>query len=269
MAALICIRQLPYSESTVRFGGLVATIMKSPITLMTVIKSEQERPLAAEQLESARALLDGSAAITKIRYGEATEEILLESREQAYDVIVIGSHELGGLLDSLVASITDKVADRAGACVLVVTEGRGSVQKILIPIGGQQMNRAVVEAGARLARRANASVTILYITDPVPSMYTGLDAIEETLEELLQTDTPVASHLRWSARYLNRQGITAELKMIMGVASYAIPREARQGDYDLIVMGARVSTGPFRRLLIDQVTPHVVAHAPCPVLIVR
>ena len=132
------------------------------------------------------------------------------------------------------------------------------------------MNREVLKAGARLAEISGAAVTVLYVTNPVPTMYTGLDAIDESLEELLQSDTPIAQHLHWSAQYLNELGVKAVVKLAQGVASDVILREARQGIYDLLVIGASsLAGGLLRKLVIDQVTPHVIERAPCSVLVVR
>jgi nucleotide-binding universal stress UspA family protein len=100
-------------------------------------------------------------------------------------------------------------------------------------------------------------------------MYTGLEAMEETLAELLQSDTPVAEHLRASARYFSELDIDAEMKLRRGVVPDEILREARLGDYDLIVIGPGEGDAPLRRLLVADVTPKVVERAPCPVLIVR
>jgi nucleotide-binding universal stress UspA family protein len=270
MKTLICIRQLPYAGNTLSFGGLIAGLQNSPITLMTVVGDETRRANADSELEKASQLLNGSRVETKIRLGTPKAEILNEAREGDYATIVVGSQDAAGMLEALLGTVTDKVADKANATVLVVRgERTGALKKVLVAIGGQKMNRKVVEVGTRLARLAQATVTILFVTNPVPTMYTGLDEIEETLPELLKTDTPIARYLRWSARYLADQGVQADIEVAQGVASDEIMRVARQGDYDMLVIGAAGTTGPVRRLFVDQVTPHVVERAPCPVLVVR
>lgn len=270
MRTLICIRQLPYSEFTVNFGGLVAGLEDSPVTLMTVIESEAERAEAEARLTEAGALLDKPAVKSKVRQGRAVKEILNEAMEADYEVIVVGSHEVARMLDALLGTVTGTVADKARSSVLVAKgDCPVKMKKILIAIGGQKMNRRVVEVGARLAKKAQAAVSVLYVTSPVPTMYTGLDEIEETLTELLHTDTPIARYLRWSARYLADQGVNAKLEIAQGVDSDEIIREAFQGDYDLVVLGAAADPGTLRRLFTEQVTPHVVERSPCSVLVVR
>lgn len=269
MRSLICIRQLPYSQETIKFGSLVAKLEDASITLMTVVDDESTVPEAEEALDDARLLLERPAAATKIRKGLVLDEILKESREEEYDILIVGAHDVAGILDTFVRTLSRKLADQASMSVLVVRESRPDLKRILISIGGRKMNRSVVETGAQLARAAEAEVTVLYVTEPVPSMYTGLSGIEETLEELLQTDTPIAQHLRWSAQYLADNEIQSELEIRHGVVADEIMREAMQGDYDLIVIGEKTVKRPLRRFMIDKVTPQVVERAPCSVLVVR
>ncbi|MCI0394820.1 MAG: universal stress protein [Chloroflexi bacterium] len=269
MKTLICIRGLPYTGPTIQFGGLIAGLEGSPVTLMTVVQPGEDRAEAEARLAQAAGLLPDVAVSTTVRQGAPLAEILQEARTGGYDVIVVGSRDMSGLIDGLLGTLSRKVSDRAQGSVLVVKEGRPALKRILICTGGQQLGRAVVETGARLARAAGAEATLLHVTNPVPTMYTGLEAIEETLEELLHTDTPVARHLRWSAQHLAEAGVPAEMELQQGVASDEILREARQGNYDLIVIGARAAGSGLKGFLMDQVTPEVVDRAPCPVLVVR
>jgi nucleotide-binding universal stress UspA family protein len=269
MRTLICIRQLPYSKETIRFGSLVAQLEDASITLMTVVEDNSKISAAQDNVEEARAILERPAAEIKIREGHVLDEILKESQENDYDILVIGAHDVAGFLDKFVSTLTGKLAKQATMSVLVVRESGRDLKRILISVGGQKMNRNVIKMGASLAKAARAQVTVLYVSAPVPSMYTGLEGIEETLEELLQTDTRIAQHLRWSAQYLADHEIQSEVEIRHGVVADEINREAMKGDYDLVVIGARLHEGAFRRLMVDQVTPQVVDRSPCSVLVVR
>ena len=269
MKTLISIRQLPYSEPTISFGGVIADLEDSPITLMTVIEREGERSAAEIELQKAQALLPDSIVTTKVRLGHAYDEIMNEAREGHYDIVVVGSRDIEGLFDGLFGTVTGKVTDRANIPVLVVKKSHTELKKILVSVGGQKMNEDIVRTGARLAKGSGADVTLLYVTSPVPTMYTGLGAMDESLETFIETDTPIARYLRWGSQYLAEMGVVAELEIVQGVASDEILREARQGDYDLIVIGARAHVGRLERFFLDAVTPHVVERAPCPVLVVR
>ena len=46
-----------------------------------------------------------------------------------------------------------------------------------------------------------------------------------------------------------------------------ILRESQVGDYDLIVMGAKRAKGYFQEWFLGDINNEVIAHAPCPVLV--
>ena len=228
-----------------------------------------KRPLPL-MLQQAQSLMSVPVESVKVRQGESVQEIIRETcATKCYDMVVIGARQAGGLAQLFWRSSAEKVADRAPVSVLVVKEERPSLQKILVCVGGQQLNPAVVEWGAKLAQASEAAVQMLYVTDPVPGMYTGLGEMDETLSELLQANTPVARHLRWSAQYLAEQEVAAAFKVRHGRAADQILLEAEAGGYDLLIMGARAEMSLLNELLTDKVTPQIIANPPCSTLVVR
>ena len=143
------------------------------------------------------------------------------------------------------------------------------IARILICSGGMKVSRPVIETGANLAVAFGAEVSLLHVAGFIPSMYTGLETIEETLDELLHTHTPVAQHLRQSAEYLAQRGVTAELKLRHGPASYEILRELDMVEYDLVVLGASGASSGWREWLMGNVTQEVMMLAGLPVLVVN
>lgn len=270
MKTLLCIRELPHSQATVHFGGVVAALAEGPLTLMTVMTENESRTEAEARLAQARQQLPIPTVESKIRRGEPAAEILAEARSESYGLIIVGRRAAASLIQNLfLQPVARTVAKQASICVLIVNEDRPSLQRMLICTGGHELDKKVIRAGAELAAVAKARVTLLHVTNPVPSMYTGLDAMEERLEELLQTDTPLAEHLREGARMLAEYGVEAELRLRHGVATDEILREIRKGQYDLLVIGPGPVGSPLRRLMMDDVTPQLIDNAPCPVLIVR
>ncbi len=269
MKTLICVRDLPHAAATVHFGGLMAGVQRTPVALMTVMVGDDTEDEAEHRLAQAGELLGAPTVDMKIRKGEPAAEILEEVEAEGYNLIVVGARTGMSVLRSLFARpVARRVAKEARVCVLVVNQDRLRLGRILFCTAGE-LDEDVITVGARVAKAAEADVTLLHVANPVPSMYTGLEAMEETLEELLQTDTPVAGHLRRAARYLAGEGVKAELQLRHGVAQDEILREAEKGNYDLIVIGPGPMSGSLRNLVMDNVTAQVVDHAPCPVLVVR
>jgi nucleotide-binding universal stress UspA family protein len=266
---LICVGGLPFAEPTLKFGNLVAALSVSEVTLLTVVDGHVKKKVASAMLAQAQALIDVPIDAIKVRKGQSVDEIVEEACEKGYDMIVVGSRVMNRFTQLLLRSITQRVAKKAPISVLVVKEERPSLKHILICTGGQKLNQTVIEQGAKLAKAAGADVQLLYVTSPVPAMYSGLEDMDETLPELLQTNTPIAQHLRWAAHYLSQIGVSGKIKVRHGIVAEEIVREAQEGHYDLVVVGARTEMSLLNELLIEKVTPHIVEHAPSSVLVVR
>ncbi len=259
---------MPEAEATVSFGGLIARITESPVTLLHVAPRQRDRAAGERALAQAREILADLKVEVQLQQGDPTTRILREVRRGGYDLVIIGAGRIR-LPQRLLGSVAQVVVRRAPASVLVVKQARPDLERILICTGGLEIADPVIEMGARLAKAAGARATLLHVAAAVPSMYTGLAEIEETLPELLHTDTPIARHLRHGAEILARHQVAAELELRYGVAADEILREAHRGNYDLIVIGASGVAGRWREWLLGNVTREVVDHALRPVLVVR
>jgi len=160
--------------------------------------------------------------------------------------------------------------------VLVVKRVKNRLERVLVCTGGADVALPVIEAGAWLAQGVGARVTLLHVGSPVPSMYAGLGEIEETLSDLLQTDTPFAQHLREGAELLAERRVESELKLRYGVVADEILCEIQEGDHDLVVIGASGAGGGgwlggrlLGNWLLGNVTRQVLNDAPCSVLVLR
>jgi len=131
------------------------------------------------------------------------------------------------------------------------------------------MTEALIQVGARVANAAQADVTLFHVAANVPSMYTGLKTIEETLKELLQSDTPVARHLRKGAEILSKNDIKAELKLRHGSAVYEIVREIDRQNYDMVVIGASGANTVIKEWLYGNITQDIVDAVGIPILVVN
>lgn len=269
MRILLCIAGMPYAEATVGFGGVIACITTSPATLLHVIRQKEERATGDCILSLARKMLPDLTVETRIRQGDPIGRILAEAREGDYDLVVIGAPQALGLAQHLRSSVSLQIVRRAPTSVLVVGQARPSLERILICTGGLDVAEPVIETGAQLAGAAHARATLLHIASPIPSMYTGLNELEETLPELLRTATPIAQHLRHGAEILAQHRVAAELKLRYGVVADEILREAHEGNYDLIVVGVARTTVRLKRWLLGDVTRQIVDRALLPVLVVK
>lgn len=269
MNVLICVSSLPHAHSTVTMGGLVARALGRPVSLLKVITDAEEAETAAITLEEVQALIEEPVAETAVTLGTPAKEILRKAESGNYDLIVVGAHAIHNLWDQFLQSVTRKVANQATVSVLVARGEPTQLRRLLICTSGYINSEIVVRNGVALAQAAHAEVTLLHIAESLPGMYAGLDEMEETLPELLQTDTPLAQHLRWASELLVQAEVRAELKLRRGIALDEILTEAQEGGYDLIVVGARAEYDVLSSLLMGQVTPKIIDNTPCSILIVR
>jgi nucleotide-binding universal stress UspA family protein len=265
---------MPYAEAAVSFGSIMAGVTESPVTLLHVARRKEDRATSARILAAAREMLPGLTAgtlavETRIRQGDPVKQILAEVREGNYDLTIIGARQGGGLTQQLLGSVAQKVVRRIPTSVVVAREVGPSLERVLICTGGKDVAVPVIETGAWLAEAAHAQATLLHVTGFAPGMYTGLREIEETLPKLLQANTPTSRHLRRGAEILERYQVTAELKLRQGIAADEILREIREGDYDLVAIGASGAAGRMREWLLGNVTRQIVEHSPRSVLVVK
>lgn len=269
MNVLICVSNLPYAQSTVTLGSLMGELLRRPITLLKVVADEQETETAVITLEEARKLIPTRETETAVALGVPAKEILRKADSGKFGLIVIGAHAMRSLWDPFIQSITHKVANQANVSVLVARGKSSHFRRLLICTSGHANSELVIRNGANLAKAAQAELTLLHILEPMPGMYTGLDEMEETLPEILQTNTPLAQHLKWASAYLHQAQIPAELKLRRGITIDEVLAEAHEGAYDLIVLGAPIEATLLHTLLLGQVTPKIIDKAPCSVLIMR
>lgn len=266
MRLLVAVGGLPHGEPTVRLGGFLARVLRADLTLLTVVPSGDELGAAEETLNSAADLLEGLDPARQTVFGSPSKEILRQAREGGYDLLVIGAKERPTLPEFVLGTVAQRVVADAPCSTLVVKGSRDAVSRILICTGGKPQGEVAVKMGATLARASGAVVTLLHVTGPLPTMYTGLAEMEERLEEFLQTDTPEARHMRQGAEILERQDVPGEIQIRHGAVVEQILREARHGGYDLIVVGA-TARGPLAGYLLGDVGNRILELARRPVLV--
>lgn len=269
MNILILVTRLPHNEMTVSFGGFVARLLQAQVTLTHVVAGEKERADGEAFLAESRAKISPLQAETVLLIGSRVPTILAEIKKKKYDLIVVGARPFLRLTQPQIGPVTRAVLREANTSILVVQNARLALEKVLICTGGTEIAKPVIESGARIARAAGAQVTLLHVAGTIPSMYTGLDEIDESLSELLESDTPIAKHLRSSAEILTEQGVTADLMLRHGLVASEILREAHKNDQDLIVMGAKEKGRRLKQFILDDVLGKVIESAPCPVLMVK
>jgi nucleotide-binding universal stress UspA family protein len=268
MHTLLCISDFPYALKTISFTGPVIQALGSKVSVLTVRPQIEEEDLGKWVVDRACESLPTEPTACLIRRGIPIEEILKEIDSGEYDMVAVGTHETPRWGERFLGIFARRIVAQSNISALVIRNPHQEIEHILVATTGTESSKPVVDTGANLAEATGAKVTLLYVSDPVPSMYSGLERIEETLPEMLQSDTPLAKNLRDSAASLRARGINAHIEMRRGTPPEEIILAAQAVKYDLLVVGATGHQG-LDRLLYHEVTLQIVDQAPLPVMVVR
>ncbi|MEA3346051.1 MAG: universal stress protein [Chloroflexota bacterium] len=271
MRILMCTDGSPYAEKALRFGALIALSAEHPVVVLGVAehRGERDRVRKALRRDEDRFREKGIDLQTKLRVGHAAEQILLETEEHQYDLLIVGSRGRRGVTRFLLGSTASRLASHSLVPILIVRGERGSLNEILICTGAGKPSEESIEFGALVAKAAGAQVTLLHVMSQLPlTSEVQIADLELAAEEFLHSEAREAVHLREGLRMLEGAGIPAEANIRRGLVVDEIFAEAEEGDYDLIVVGARADRGLYRYLLED-IADKIVTHAQRPVLVVH
>jgi nucleotide-binding universal stress UspA family protein len=141
-----------------------------------------------------------------------------------------------------------------------------SIKKILVPTDFSTCAGDALRMGIELARKFGASVTVLHVYQ-IP-MYplaegtyiAGPQITAELVRDITESLEKVKNEFKGD--------VPIDTRMAEGVPYVEIAHTARDGHYDLIVIGTHGRTG-VRHMLLGSVAERVVRTAPCPVLTTR
>ena len=271
MKVLICVNDLLFDEPGLLFGGMIAHDLQAEITLFHVIPQERElgnQDEGEHLLKRASSILGDYPVAIKVGRGQVVNQIVAESERGGYDMVIVSVSQIGEGRQP-VLPVHKSLLRNLPCCLLAVKNPRAELKRMLICTGGLQMTEALVQVGAKIANATGADTTLFHVAANVPTMYTGLKTIEETLVELLQTDTPVSRHLRRGAEILSEHNIQAELKLRHGSAVYEIVREIDRQNYDMVVIGASGADTMIKEWFYGNITQNIVDAVGIPVLVVN
>ena len=269
MRILICTVGSTQCEATLRFGAEFAEALSADTTLLGTAQGHTDATLRPLLDRTARNLADcGLPVQVQIEVDHAEKVVRAELGRCAYDLVAIGA--LGGqrACHGHAELVATCIVECSAGSVLVVKGNRSQLSRILVCSSGTKYGRPPVQIGAAIARAASAQVTLLHVTEPLPIMYTGLGRMEQTLTELLRTDTEQARELEWAIQLFQAESRVANFVLRHGVVADEILHKGREGDYDLIVLGSSRKGSRLVRALMGDVARSVVSRAQRSVLVV-
>ncbi len=142
--------------------------------------------------------------------------------------------------------------------------------KVLMPVDGSECSLKAARVAGELARRFDSKVTLAHaVYLPAGCVAAGSAGATVAYESIIAAlEETARGILAMGREALGLPDAQVVPQVLRGHPAEAILDEAREGRYDLIVIGSR-GLSEFRAFLIGSVSDRVNHHAPCSVLIVR
>ena len=156
-------------------------------------------------------------------------------------------------------------------------------KKILVPLDGSEHSSRALETAAQIAKKFQAQLTLLHVysfvapltmAEPFNQTTSGLPVIRPyltpaDLAKMEKETRQVGERILIEAKEkLASEGIIVDSSLTQGNPVQEITRIAKEGAFDLIVMGIR-GIGKLKELLVGSVSDGVIKQSSCPVLIVK
>jgi nucleotide-binding universal stress UspA family protein len=271
MRILLCTDGSDEAAKAVRFGLLIARGSNQPIDLLGVIEDRRESEAIRSNIEvlAAEFTTIGAQCEVKFRQGNAAEQILDEAETWRADLIVVGRSGQRGLTRFLLGGTATRIVQYASCSVLLVKNAPPVLNKVLVCTAGGEPGLQDVESAGRVAEFAQAQVTVLHVMSQVPLAGDAyLPDLDASADELIARGTREGLHFKAALQTLASRSVQGVAKVRHGFVVDEILAELREGDYELLVIGAHIARG-LTRWLLDDVTAHLLEDANLPVLVVR
>jgi len=140
-----------------------------------------------------------------------------------------------------------------------------SFTRIAVATDGTEASLRGVEAAAQLANRYCAELLVITVVSVPQHVVLAANMNQRLIEGYVERMAQEA--LRSAVDLLCREGVGAEVKVLVGPAPESILAEVEASGADLVVMGRRSRDEP-RDLVLGSVSDRVARHVKVPILLV-
>lgn len=263
MRLLVATGGSAHSALALQMSVQLAYLTQKTPTVLTVIREPADRQRADEVLRKARAQFEaeGLEVQTVIRTGPTDLTILHEVTEGGYDLLVLGDRQFHRLATRLRGSVGERLARQAPCAVLLVKGTVRAIRRVLLCDSGAVepplRERFLAEGLGKLIEQ-DVEVTVLHVMSQISAGPSIDDTqLSADAEELIRSHSPEGEWLEEDVRLLERIGGRTRPKVRHGFVEDEILAEAREGDYDLVVIGAHREHG-WQRFLLDDIAHEII-----------
>ena len=267
MKILIYLDSERYTHPPVLMGKIIAKATQGDINVLVVVSKDGHLENGVAVSDQVKLDLEGLSPQVLIQQGSSKDLIKAELDREIYQLVIANADRLHRVRKSL---DVDPILIKQSTISLLLTQNtKPKIKRILVCTGCMENDYSLITQTSILAGYLGSVVTLLHVfPGPVPSMYAGLDQIDETIEELLQTDTPYAQFLRHSVEILKESNIGSEVKIRRGIPIEEIIRETQQVNYDLVVIGSTKVNQGLVEMLLGNLAVKIIDRVELPVLVI-
>jgi nucleotide-binding universal stress UspA family protein len=205
----------------------------------------------------------------EVRYGRHADTIVERAEALDADLIVLGKHRSGGILDFFRGSTGERIVRASSHPVLVVKERAAQpYERFLAAVDFSPPSRKALEFAWMLAPQAEALLVHAYDVPFSGLLFGGasMDELAKKHQRQFQdlVETQIGDFLRDLPRRLERSAVEAR----EGTPEVVVPQMIAARSPDLLVVGTHGRSG-LGRALLGSVAETLLAHAACDVLAVR
>ncbi|MFW6082882.1 MAG: universal stress protein [Chloroflexota bacterium] len=272
------LRMLLYSDGSdigtraLRLSARIARAMAEAVDILVIARSPEREEASSQEAQRTVQELRASGIPVTIyhRPGSTSQKVIQQADAVDYDLIVIGSRGRRGMRRLLAGSKACTVLGGAATSVLVVKgPERDEIEQILTCSAAGPASEDTVRFAARLAHALEASVTLLHVMSQVALEETAKGAdLEAGAEELMEQEAREGAHLHAMLQILRNEKVEAHAVVRHGLVVEEITKEAEEGHFDMLIVGAHV-TPDIDSLLSSDLSEQIMLAANRPVLIVH
>jgi len=137
-------------------------------------------------------------------------------------------------------------------------------EKILVPLDGSEQSLWALGKAVQIAKKVGGEITLIHVYSVSPLAITPIQVYEYAQAMRKHGEGILAD----SQKKAEAEGVHVQTLLVDGHTVEEILKAAREGNFSLIVIGAR-GLSKMQELLMGSVSDGVTRLAPCPVLIVR
>lgn len=267
MKILIYLDSEKYNHSPVLMGKIFAKATGGEINVLVVVPKGGHLENGDAVAEQVKLDLEDYSPRIFIRQGISREIIREELDRNVYELVIADTDRINRIKKNI--EVDPILIKQSAISLLLTQQTKPKIKHILLCTGCKEDDYSLIDQASCLAADLDATVTLLHVfPGAVPSMYTGLEQIEETVDEMLKTDTPFAKYLRRGVEILKENYIESEVKIRRGIPIEEIVRETQIINYDLVVIGSTKVDQGLIEMLLGNLAIKIINRIELPVLVI-